>query len=455
MGLVKKSDLAKYWSQKPNIRVPFFGKFMSRNRFQSILWNLHLADDTNNPAHRNIGHDPLAKMRPFVDMIEKNFSRMYRPEKNIAIDEACCPFKGRLHFRVYNPQKPNRFHIKLFQVSESSSGYIVGFEIYTGKDGPTVADNANTMDKHASKTTKIVFGLLDKLKLLNKGHHVYMDNYYTSPELFEELYFCDTYACGTARIRRKGMPKSIGNLEVKALESGYLRNGPLLCLKWRGQKTKNKKKPVTVLSTIHEAREILTMKKDKHGNQIPKPEVIVQYTQHMSGVDLSDQYMAFHTNLRKSMKWWRKLFFHLFNMVLLNSYILNKKFGKTKLSHEDYMEYMADHFLNTSLEGCTCLPKRSTTNNSNKSRLIDRHFIQKIPKKVGSTREPNPICKGCNFTPSQMISLGFEGVQMPRKTTTYWCPKCEIALCIVPCFEIYHTVDQYRHNLLLHRLGDN
>ena len=98
-----------------------------------------------------------------------------------------------------------------------------------------------------------------------------------------------------------------------------MRNGPLLCLKWVGQKMKSKKKPVTILMTIHEANELLMKKKDSHGNCIPKPVCISEYTKNMSGVDISDQYMAYHVALRKSMKWSRKLLFHLFNMIILNS----------------------------------------------------------------------------------------------------------------------------------------
>ena len=48
MGIVKKSDLEKSWSTNPTTRLPFFGKFMSRNKFQSILWNLHICDDSQN-----------------------------------------------------------------------------------------------------------------------------------------------------------------------------------------------------------------------------------------------------------------------------------------------------------------------------------------------------------------------------------------------------------------------
>ena len=129
MGLVKKSDLEKYWSTSSNTRLLFFGKYMSRTKFQLILWNLHISDDTANPPHSQQGHDPLAKHRDFVDMIDRNFLFAYKPAQALSFNEACCPFKGCLWFRVYNPMKPNRFHIKLFQISESNSGYILGYDV--------------------------------------------------------------------------------------------------------------------------------------------------------------------------------------------------------------------------------------------------------------------------------------------------------------------------------------
>ena len=58
------------------------------------------------------------------------------------------------------------------------------------------------------KTTRVVLGLLEEAKLLDKGHHIYMDNYYSSPELFYELFHRQTYVCGTAHLIQKGMPKN-------------------------------------------------------------------------------------------------------------------------------------------------------------------------------------------------------------------------------------------------------
>ena len=143
-------------------------------------------------------------------MVERNFLHVYKPRKELSFDEAYCPFKGRVRFRVYNLIKPNHFHIKLLQVSKAASGYILGFHVFTGKDTSCVSNFSKPLDPDCTKTTKVVLGLLENAKLMDKGHHIFMDNYLSSPELFHKLYYHETYACGTARLIRKGMPKTIG-----------------------------------------------------------------------------------------------------------------------------------------------------------------------------------------------------------------------------------------------------
>ena len=296
-----------------------------------------------------------------------------------------------------------------------------------------------SLNPECSKTTKLVLGLLEKCKFLDKDHNIYMDNYYTSSELAEELYFRQTYCCGTVKMNRKDMPKTLAKANIQPLQSAFLHKGPLLCLKWRGPKTKSKKKPVTILSTIHAAKEVLTKKKDSHGNHISKPQCVQEYTQNMSGVDISNQYMAFHVNLHKSMKWSRKLLFHLFNMLLLNAFILNKKYGKTKLSKDDFLEHIANYLLESGTEGATCLPKCSTLIPTQYSHLTECHFIQNYTKNDGSKVHPVQ-CAGCNFAKAQMAKYGMHtNDKLPWKTTMYWCQECSTPLCITPCFEIFHT----------------
>ena len=114
MGILKKNSLEQYWSTDSILNMLFFCHYMSRNCFQNILWNLHVSDpDETNPQKGEANHDPLFLVRPMVDMMQKNFHTKYRPGKELSLDESMCPFKGRVHFKCYNPKKPSRFHIKL------------------------------------------------------------------------------------------------------------------------------------------------------------------------------------------------------------------------------------------------------------------------------------------------------------------------------------------------------
>ena len=80
-------------------------------------------------------------------------------------------------------------------VSEPSTGYICGFEVYTGYVSGQSQGNTQEL-QDASKTSCIVLGLLDSVQLLDMGHHVYFDNYYNSPHLIDFLHKRKTHACG-------------------------------------------------------------------------------------------------------------------------------------------------------------------------------------------------------------------------------------------------------------------
>ena len=119
---------------------------------------------------------------------------------------------------------------------------------------------------------------MDSVHLLDKGHCMYMDNFYTSPELYEELFFHSTYACGTVHQNRKGLPKAVTTAKLKKTEAVFRCNGPLLAIKWCD------KRAVTVLTTIHAAVYVATNKTDAWGNRILKPLAIVDYINKMGVV---------------------------------------------------------------------------------------------------------------------------------------------------------------------------
>ena len=77
-----------YWSTNFLISTPFFGTYLSRNKFKDILWNFQVADSKNNPPPGSPNHDPLAKVCPLLEMCQTKFRLRYTPAKYISLDES-------------------------------------------------------------------------------------------------------------------------------------------------------------------------------------------------------------------------------------------------------------------------------------------------------------------------------------------------------------------------------
>jgi hypothetical protein len=363
----------------------------------------------------------------------------------LSLDEGCCPWKGRLRFRCYNPNKPAKFHIKLFQIAEAKSGYVLGFNIYTGKD--SCLDENISLDPVVTTTTKTVLTLASKCNVLDKGHTIYFDNYYTSPELLEELLYRDTLCCGTVRSNRKGLPKSVTSAKLKKGECCFRRKFtpdgeplPILALKWCD------KRPVYMLSSLHAATEVWSGKKQYlTGNPVYKPKCVVDYTARMGGVDTGDMMMNNYHFLRKSVKWWQKLFVHIVNMLLMNAYLLNKKYGSKQMSHIEFREYIAQHLVFQA----TGQPEQDDPTEQENieqpvNRFVGRHFPNYIPCQDGKKRSALS-CKVCFVGKKESKD---RGLRQRRKMTMYMCHKCNIAMCITPCFRIYHEEKNYKEVVL-------
>ena len=153
MGLVKKPNMAKYWSTNSLTRTPFFGKILSGNTFQNILMNLHISDNNTDYPHDNPNHDPLHKVRTFIQMFERTSHLVYRPGCDLSYDDVCSSFKGKEQFHFNNANKLAKFHLKLFQICKVKNCYICAFDIYTGKDLTRCTHTAQILDPSCTTTT--------------------------------------------------------------------------------------------------------------------------------------------------------------------------------------------------------------------------------------------------------------------------------------------------------------
>ncbi|XP_064650011.1 piggyBac transposable element-derived protein 4-like [Lineus longissimus] len=226
MGIVKKPVLKHYWSRNPMIETPFFNNTIPRDRALKILKNLHFADNTQADAG-----DRLWKVRHTIDTLVDKFKTNYMISRETSTDESLLKFKGRLKFRQYNPQKRARFGIKVYKVCQSTGvahGYTWNIKVYTGQD----------KDKDEPASAAVVLDL--NRELLNKGYNVYIDNLYSSPDLYVKLHKAKTNVCGTVRTSRKNMPKEFVKPKELKMKKGEIQYRScaenLLVLIWKDKK---------------------------------------------------------------------------------------------------------------------------------------------------------------------------------------------------------------------------
>jgi hypothetical protein len=140
-------------------------------------------------------------MRTISDMINDAYAKYYSPTEHLAVDEITVLFKGRVVFKQYILKKHEHFGIKVYKLCDSK-GYMYNMRVYSGKDRTYATD---TM----AGTHAIVAGLTRRFE--NVGHKLYMDNFFSSPDLFDNLKSRKINCCGTVRLNRKGMPQEFRN----------------------------------------------------------------------------------------------------------------------------------------------------------------------------------------------------------------------------------------------------
>ena len=285
-----------------------------------------------------------------------------------------------------------------------------------------------------SHSHAVVVSLLEGLE--GRGHHVYMDNYYTAPALFTELRDLGFGACGTVRVNRRGLPPEIKMTLAKGDMTSMQVDESMMALKWMD------KRPVSMLSTIHDNSMTTKVRRTRRAvggqEEIRKPVVVEQYNQFMGGVDRSDQLLSYYGFCHKTVKWWRRAAFHLIDMAVINAYIIHASSANKKLTHELFRIQLAKELLlDASLDVSEDVPVshgRIQRPLPPQARLTERHFPDHLPCTPGGKKAQSE-CVVC----SRKKGHG-------RKTTTYICKQCHLPMCIIPCFELHHTkVDPQRY----------
>jgi hypothetical protein len=405
MGLNKQHNIRMYW--EPPWRLAVVADRFTEDRFMAIKRYLHLADNTD---ISDANPDPLAKIRPFLNLLLVNFRSNYQPDRFLTIDEDMCKFKGRNRMKQYMKAKIIKWGYKIWKLCDASSAYTLNLEVYTG---------AAEKKHEQGLAYSVVMKMMDQN--LDKNHVVVMDNYFTSVPLFLDLFARSTYACGTVRSNRKFLPEEYGKREdMSAGESIFWQSGNLVATLWQD------KQLVRLLSTCCEPEGPDTVKRRRRNQEsmsLPCPPVLKLYSQYMGGVDRSDRMVRTYSVSRVSKKWWFRLFYYLLDTSIANSFILyHHSPNHPKLTELEFLKKLSLALIGRfSKEGKVQTgPQRKRTKVSTPPRLTASNHWPLNTKKQ----------KQCQY-------CARPGKKGPR--SYYVCKACKVHLCIDGCFERYHT----------------
>lgn len=455
MSVDSKRRIEDYWSTAWPFVTKAFSSIMPRDRFQLLLRFFHLNDSNGYTRRGQPGYDALYKIRPLMESLISSFKAAYQLRREIAIDESMIGFKGRVWFIQYLPKKPTKWGMKAYVLADSVSGYTYDWKLYAGNHyffhllhilifylliPYPIGRDDSLSSTSMSVTESIVVKLAEGLEHL--GHHLYCDNFYTSPNLFLILQRLGIGACGTVRVNRKGIPATIkskdkmkkGEITTDLIESG-------LVIKWMD------KRPVTVLTNIHDdtmtTKRRRTRASETGTEEIDKPTAIAEYNTYMGGVDKADQLLSYYTFQHRTVKWWKRAAFHLLNMACVNAYIIYTETAVPghRLNHELFLVQVAKGLLyqagisEADLENFEEVWSNHPLEEVPDSfRLTGRHFNEELPP-CSSGRIRQCVCICCNKKKGRK-----------KVTTRYRCKICRVALCPTRCFELYHTkVDPTRY----------
>ncbi|KAF2356214.1 PiggyBac transposable element-derived protein [Trinorchestia longiramus] len=165
--------------------------------------------------------------------------------------------------------------------------------------------------------------------------------------------------------------------------------------------------------------------KQKDGTKadVPCPDSIALYNRIMGGVDLSDEKGKLYDFNRKSIKWWKKVFYRLLLFTVVNAWILYQEVNHLKIPLLDFMVPLAEKLIACGDKMSAIKKKSAGRRSSALSSLVN--ISDHLPFE-GDTRR---CCFHCA-----------REHQKDKRTKTL-CTACQIPLCKAVFHPLPHEVE--------------
>ena len=179
------------------------------------------------------------------------------------------------------------FGIKIYKLCDEA-GYTCAMRVYLDKVSQSTTDDMTATCATVRHLTHRVEGL---------GHKLFMENFFSSPRLFDDLDGHKVNSCGTVRPNRKDMLRDFGTKQLK-LKRGDVRlktRGGLTALDWKDRRE------VYMLTNMDPPPAEGNFCDDS--NCPVKPHIVEQYDRHMGFVDISDCMANSYSMDQRNLKW--------------------------------------------------------------------------------------------------------------------------------------------------------
>ena len=132
---LKNNHLSTRESFNTNLCSPRYRAAMSSERFEFLVSCLRFDDKATREERKQT--DPFAAVRELWEHFIDRCRTSYRPGSFITIDEQLLAFRGRSPFRMFIPNKPPKYGIKIIMACDSGTKYMVDASPYLGKGTKT------------------------------------------------------------------------------------------------------------------------------------------------------------------------------------------------------------------------------------------------------------------------------------------------------------------------------
>ncbi|CAG8698627.1 4989_t:CDS:2 [Cetraspora pellucida] len=330
--------------------------------------------------------DYWKKDKPLASHIKNILKQLYLSASNLSLDEMNARFSGRsAHmFRIKNKPTPEGYKI----LSLCDSGYTYTF-MFLSRIMPSSIELIPNLNKTGSEVYHLV-------KQLPQGYafNIYMDNFFSSINLYQFLREKGFGACGTIRTNTTRFPWDylIGVVVDDVLSFLWIDNSPVTMLtiiyKIDGQDSKIKKNRRKLHETSTNYKNIRSVFGDEVRKVIPILVAIDDYNYYMGGVDIADQLRSYYSTQLTVFRVWVPLFFWLLDTAIINSYLICKKLNIAE-EHKAFRLALIRDLIKNFLNPL----KRTTQSGDNNVQIIEKDNTNVNKKFRVSANFELPLCR--------------------------------------------------------------